>query len=67
MTDTEVTFLSCYNTVGHARVYVMVSEAYLPAVQLLQAEAPESEYSPAAQLAQAEAPESEYLPAAQAE
>ena len=23
MTDTEVTFLSCYNTVGHARVYVM--------------------------------------------
>ena len=23
MTDTEVTFLSCYNTVGHTRVYVM--------------------------------------------
>ena len=23
MTDTDVTFLSCYNTVGHARVYVM--------------------------------------------
>ena len=23
MTDTEITFLSCYNTVGHARVYVM--------------------------------------------
>jgi hypothetical protein len=23
MPDTEVTFLSCYNTVGHARVYVM--------------------------------------------
>ncbi len=23
MSDTEVTFLSCYNTVGHTRVYVM--------------------------------------------
>jgi len=23
MTDTKVTFLSCYNTVGHTRMYVM--------------------------------------------
>jgi hypothetical protein len=42
-----------------------LSEAYLPAAHLLQAEAPESEYWPAAHLAQAEAPAAEYVPAAQ--
>jgi hypothetical protein len=32
MTDTEVTFLSCYNTVGHTRVRVMTltSPPFLP-------------------------------------
>ena len=42
-----------------------LSEAYLPAAQLVQAKAPESEYSPAAHLAQAAVPATEYVPAAQ--
>ena len=35
MTDTNVTFLSCYNTVGHTRMYVMTltsPPSYLPSI-----------------------------------
>jgi hypothetical protein len=32
MTDTDVTFLSCYNIVGHARIHVMTCIPYLPSI-----------------------------------